>query len=151
MPTSPRSPSSSLSQNPLTIRLYKVLAANFDDDATKEALETLAELYAPTPSPASAKSKGKERASAEDLDDWDVERRDLPEQFLSSGSVDLARRLVFENAVRTTPLQSRLKELEHTVSYYLALFQFNPSRRYDLLGDVGPRYPTNGIVDGAPY
>ena len=70
---------------------------------------------------AAAKSKGKERASAEDLDDWDVERRDLPEQFLSSGSVDLARRLVFENAVRTTPLQSRLKELEHTVSRYLAL------------------------------
>ncbi|TBU55459.1 Mis12-Mtw1 protein family-domain-containing protein [Dichomitus squalens] len=64
---------------------------------------------------ATAKSKGKERASAEDLDDWDVERRDLPEQFLSSGSVDVARKLVFENASRSTPLHNRLKELEHTV------------------------------------
>ena len=74
MPTSPKSPSATLSQNPLSIRLYKVLAANFDDDATKEALNTLAELYAPSPVHPSVKSKGKEvkreRLEAEDyLDD----------------------------------------------------------------------------------
>ncbi|EKM55271.1 uncharacterized protein PHACADRAFT_143387, partial [Phanerochaete carnosa HHB-10118-sp] len=62
MASSPRSPSATLAQNPLSLRLYKVLAANFDDDATKEALETLAELYAPTPSPGVAvKTKRREK------------------------------------------------------------------------------------------
>ena len=37
-------------QNPISLRLYKVLSANFDDDATREALDTLAELYAPSTS-----------------------------------------------------------------------------------------------------
>ncbi|KAI0373041.1 oligomeric complex COG6 [Pilatotrama ljubarskyi] len=37
-------------QNPISLRLYKVLGASFDDDATREALDTLAELYAPPPS-----------------------------------------------------------------------------------------------------
>ena len=41
-----RSPSSQPS-NPLSTRLYKVLASNFDDESTREALNTLAELYAP--------------------------------------------------------------------------------------------------------
>ncbi|PIL35324.1 hypothetical protein GSI_02049 [Ganoderma sinense ZZ0214-1] len=62
-----------------------------------------------------AKSKGKERASAEDLDDWDVQRRDLPEQFLGSGSVDVARGLVFGDASKKTPLLGRLQELEYTM------------------------------------
>ena len=78
MPTSPKSPSTSLSQNPLTIRLYKVLAANFDDDSTKEALDTLSELYAPAPSTTNfVKSKGKEvkreKVEIEDEDDADEE------------------------------------------------------------------------------
>ncbi|KAI1797063.1 Mis12-Mtw1 protein family-domain-containing protein [Ganoderma leucocontextum] len=64
---------------------------------------------------AAAKSKGKERASAEDLDDWDVERRDLPEQFLASGSVDVARGLVFGDPSKKTPLLGRLQELEYTM------------------------------------
>lgn len=73
MASSPRSPSTTLTQNPLSLRLYKVLAANFDDDATKEALDTLAELYAPAPGPAAAavNAKGKEvrRELEDDLDD----------------------------------------------------------------------------------
>ena len=64
---------------------------------------------------ASARSKGKERASEDDLDDWDVERRDLPEQFLSSGSVDRARRLLSDDSSKTSSLQAQLKELEYTV------------------------------------
>ena len=49
-PSSSRIPSlsSPQSQNPISLRLYKVLSANFDDDATREALDTLAELYAPS-------------------------------------------------------------------------------------------------------
>jgi hypothetical protein len=36
------------------MRLYKVLGSNFEDDATKEALRTLSELYA-TPGPSKVK------------------------------------------------------------------------------------------------
>jgi hypothetical protein len=36
------------------MRLYKVLGSNFEDDATKEALRTLSELYA-TPGPSKTK------------------------------------------------------------------------------------------------
>ncbi|KAH9945786.1 oligomeric complex COG6 [Epithele typhae] len=45
-------------QNPISLRLYKVLGAHFDDDATREALDTLAELYAPAPASAAASSSG---------------------------------------------------------------------------------------------
>lgn len=34
-----------LSRNPVSLRIYKVLGANFDDEATKEALTTLSDLY----------------------------------------------------------------------------------------------------------
>ncbi|KAI0324747.1 hypothetical protein GY45DRAFT_1331204 [Cubamyces sp. BRFM 1775] len=61
------------------------------------------------------KAKGKERATAEDLDDWDVEKRDLPSEFLSSGSVDLARELVFGDTSKRNPLSGRLKDLEYTM------------------------------------
>ncbi|KAJ7814128.1 oligomeric complex COG6 [Mycena olivaceomarginata] len=43
------------SRNPISLRLYKVLGTNFDDDATREALQTLSELYA-----TSSTLKGKE-------------------------------------------------------------------------------------------
>ncbi|EIW57165.1 uncharacterized protein TRAVEDRAFT_149392 [Trametes versicolor FP-101664 SS1] len=61
------------------------------------------------------KAKGKERASAEDLDDWDVERRDLPEQLLSHGSLELARGIVLGEASKRNPLSGRLQELEYTM------------------------------------
>ncbi|KAG6867048.1 hypothetical protein C0993_007225 [Termitomyces sp. T159_Od127] len=34
-------------RNPISVRLYKVLSNNFDDDATKEALQILSDLYIP--------------------------------------------------------------------------------------------------------
>ncbi|KZW02874.1 oligomeric complex COG6 [Exidia glandulosa HHB12029] len=43
-------------RNPISLRLYKVLAANFEDDATREALRTLSEFY----QPATDKGKGKQ-------------------------------------------------------------------------------------------
>ena len=51
-------------RNPVSLRLYKVLSTNFDDEETRQALRTLTELYA-TPS-----TKGKE-ASTASLDDAD--------------------------------------------------------------------------------
>src|SRR6267154_3529948 len=43
---------SPLARNPVSLRLYKVLGATFEDDATKEALSTLSDLYSPSESPA---------------------------------------------------------------------------------------------------
>ncbi|KAF9555820.1 oligomeric complex COG6 [Agrocybe pediades] len=66
----PRTPStasatstwSSQSRNPVSARLYKVLSTNFDDEETRQALQTLSDLYA-TP-------KGKEvRVVPDDADD----------------------------------------------------------------------------------
>jgi hypothetical protein len=56
-------------RNPVSLRLYKVLGTNFDDDSTREALLTLSDLYATHGSP-----KGKEiRRDVEDPEDDDVE------------------------------------------------------------------------------
>lgn len=75
-PSSPSKPPHSRShstqhQNPLSIRLYKVLASNFDDDSTKEALNTLAELYAPAvvSPPTHVKGKGVQRRESDDEED----------------------------------------------------------------------------------
>ncbi|CAL1705507.1 unnamed protein product [Somion occarium] len=75
--SSSKTPNSSAPQpqNPLSIRLYKVLAANFDDESTKEALNTLAELYAP-PATLSAinKGKGTQKRESDDEEEEDEER-----------------------------------------------------------------------------
>ncbi|KAJ7139696.1 oligomeric Golgi complex subunit 6 [Mycena epipterygia] len=57
------------SRNPVSLRLYKVLGTNFDDEATREALQTLSELYA---TPGSA-VKGKEAARNIEDDELDEE------------------------------------------------------------------------------
>ncbi|KAG9013500.1 Golgi transport complex subunit 6 [Tulasnella sp. 427] len=46
-PGNNRLPSSIPSKNPLALRLYKVLGANYSDASTREALETLSSFYAP--------------------------------------------------------------------------------------------------------
>ena len=51
-------------RNPVSLRLYKVLSTNFDDNDTRQALGTLSELYA------APKSKDT-LAVVEDLDDDD--------------------------------------------------------------------------------
>jgi len=70
-PTKHTGPSSSQPQNPLSIRLYKVLATNFDDGSTKEALDTLSSLYAPSPSLPNIIVKGKQAKLDNAEDDWD--------------------------------------------------------------------------------
>jgi len=37
------------SRNPISLRLYKVLGANYQDASTREALETLSSFYSPVP------------------------------------------------------------------------------------------------------
>ncbi|CAK5280086.1 unnamed protein product [Mycena citricolor] len=47
----------SVPRNPVSLRLYKVLGTNFNDESTQEALQTLSELYA---GPVEGTAKGKE-------------------------------------------------------------------------------------------
>lgn len=61
-------------QNPISLRLYKVLGANFEDEAIQEALFTLSELYAP-PISVTASTKGKE--VKRDLDDGEQEDQEV--------------------------------------------------------------------------
>lgn len=54
-------------RNPVSLRLYKILGTNFDDEATKGALQTLSDLYATSEAP-----KGKDvKRDAEYMDDED--------------------------------------------------------------------------------
>ncbi|KAG7452966.1 oligomeric complex COG6 [Guyanagaster necrorhizus] len=63
---------SAQSRNPVSLRLYKVLGTNFDDEATKEALCTLSDLYA---TPSSRKGKVVQRGNDDDDDDDDTRVR----------------------------------------------------------------------------
>ncbi|KAI0318919.1 oligomeric complex COG6 [Amylostereum chailletii] len=56
-----------LARNPVALRLYKVLGATFDDEATKEALITLSDLYSIPPS--SIKGKEVRREPDEEVED----------------------------------------------------------------------------------
>lgn len=59
------------SRSPVSLRLYKVLGTNFDDEATREALRTLSDLYA---TPSHGKGKAVQRGDDE-LDGDDEESR----------------------------------------------------------------------------
>ncbi|KIK63403.1 hypothetical protein GYMLUDRAFT_197030 [Collybiopsis luxurians FD-317 M1] len=70
----------SQSRNPVSLRLYKVLGTNFDDESTRDALQTLSELYASGSSSGSETNlKGKEGAkndlSFRDEDDEEFEEK----------------------------------------------------------------------------
>ncbi|KIM86455.1 hypothetical protein PILCRDRAFT_327206 [Piloderma croceum F 1598] len=57
------------SRNPISLRLYKVLGTNFNDEASREALRTLSDLYVSVPPPGSLKGKEIQRDSDEVEDD----------------------------------------------------------------------------------
>jgi conserved oligomeric Golgi complex subunit 6 len=70
---------SPLARNPISLRLYKVLGASFDDEATREALSTLSELYSPSGSPALHPTEKQDDTGPCEVDEADVERiRDVP-------------------------------------------------------------------------
>ncbi|KAF9460640.1 oligomeric Golgi complex subunit 6 [Collybia nuda] len=60
--------SSTPGRNPISLRLYKVLSSNYQDDATREALQTLSELYV-VPGP--SKIREHPPADAQEADDFD--------------------------------------------------------------------------------
>ncbi|KAL6298336.1 Mis12-Mtw1 protein family-domain-containing protein [Sparassis latifolia] len=63
----------------------------------------------------SAKSKGKQRASADQLDEWEVNEYDLPPHFRGGENVGLARKIISAGSDGKSPLRSRLEELEYTM------------------------------------
>ncbi|SJL04371.1 related to Conserved oligomeric Golgi complex subunit 6 [Armillaria ostoyae] len=71
------------SRNPVSLRLYKVLGTNFDDEATREALRTLSDLYA---IPSHGKGKAVQRGDDElDGDDGESRLRSKDATELPSG------------------------------------------------------------------
>jgi conserved oligomeric Golgi complex subunit 6 len=60
------------SRNPISLRLYKVLGTNFNDEASREALRTLSDLYVSVPPPGSQKGKEVQR-EIDEVDDDDAE------------------------------------------------------------------------------
>jgi conserved oligomeric Golgi complex subunit 6 len=56
--------SANLGWNPISLRLYKVLGANYDDAGTREALDTLSTFYT---TPALASPTSKEADGGEDI------------------------------------------------------------------------------------
>ncbi|KZT27286.1 oligomeric complex COG6 [Neolentinus lepideus HHB14362 ss-1] len=86
------SPSPTHGRNPVSLRLYKVLGAGFEDEPTKEALRTLSELYGAT-SASGAKTtlvngktaKGETQVDSDTDDDDDTEEGASEEAKLSLG------------------------------------------------------------------
>jgi conserved oligomeric Golgi complex subunit 6 len=72
-------------RNPVSLRVYKLLRTNFNDDATREALQTLSELYG-TPASVNLLAKGKELKL--DYDDWNEEDDDEHEANRPSVTVN---------------------------------------------------------------
>ncbi|KAI0280541.1 oligomeric complex COG6 [Russula aff. rugulosa BPL654] len=70
---------SPLSRNPVSLRLYKVLGATFEDDATKEALSTLSDLYSPSESPAVVSITKEDAVVPDGVDELDADSvKDVP-------------------------------------------------------------------------
>ena len=63
----------------------------------------------------SAKAKGKQKATAEDVALWDISEKDLPEYFRGKDGLGLARALVEANAGQRSPLQDRMDDLQFAV------------------------------------
>lgn len=73
--------------NPISLRIYKAISTNFDDTASREALEIASSFYA-------KRDKGKGRAEAEDPDgDDDIvpRRRTLKGQSAAAARRNLKR------------------------------------------------------------
>ncbi|KAF4576413.1 Golgi transport complex subunit 6 [Pleurotus pulmonarius] len=88
-PTIRPSVSHSSQRNPISARLYKLLGTSFDDNATREALQTLSELYATQ----STSSKGKDIVH-DTSDDHDSQVYDAELEVLSASRANTSHMLV---------------------------------------------------------
>lgn len=62
-----------------------------------------------------SKSKGKQRASLEQLDEWDIQEHALPAHFRGQNNIDLARKIVVAGASGNGRLKERLQDLEYSM------------------------------------
>jgi conserved oligomeric Golgi complex subunit 6 len=70
---------SPLARNPVSLRLYKVLGATFDDEATREALSTLSDLYSPSEPSDRCPTGDKDDIGRTEADEINVEKmKDVP-------------------------------------------------------------------------
>jgi conserved oligomeric Golgi complex subunit 6 len=70
---------SPLARNPVSLRLYKVLGATFEDEATREALSTLSDLYAPSGTPTVVSAAKEDTTVLDAVDGVDAESvKDVP-------------------------------------------------------------------------
>ena len=70
---------SPLARNPVSLRLYKVLGATFEDEATKEALSTLSDLYSPSKSQAIVSTAKEDVVVPDAADEVDLDTaKDVP-------------------------------------------------------------------------
>ncbi|KAI0253558.1 oligomeric Golgi complex subunit 6 [Lactifluus subvellereus] len=70
---------SPLARNPVSLRLYKVLGATFDDEATREALSTLSELYSSSEPPDVRPTARQDDIVHDEVDGIDAEKiKDVP-------------------------------------------------------------------------
>ena len=89
--------------------------------------DVLAELDKQVPPSTSAKAKGKQRATSQEVEEWSSPREyELPEVFRGEGGVGLARGVIADagrEGGRKSPLSERLEGLEFKVgAYFFALF-----------------------------
>jgi len=77
---------SPLARNPVSLRLYKVLGATFEDEATSEALNTLSDLYSPAAFSVVGASVKEDATAHDGIDEVDLESlKDVP-SFLRAAS-----------------------------------------------------------------
>jgi hypothetical protein len=70
---------SPLARNPVSLRLYKVLGATFEDEATKEALSTLSYLYSLSESSAVISAAKEDVVAPDGIDEVDMDSvKDVP-------------------------------------------------------------------------
>lgn len=85
--------------NPISLRIYKAIGTSFDDPGSREALELVSSIYAPT---TSAKGKEKERNENGHVDyGFDFEEDEAPRRRTLKGqSASMARKYLKKDVER---------------------------------------------------
>ena len=122
-------------RNPVSLRLYKVLSTNFDDEETRQALNTLSDLYAtPLPPPPTTSTKGKSselQPQTVTVDDRDEEQA-LHDADMASTPVTATSAVLVEVVPGESAARAR-KNLRRDMENQLA----EGSRRFlEALGEV---------------
>ena len=121
-------------RNPVSLRLYKVLSTNFDDEETRQALSTLSDLYATLSPPPTTSTKGKSselQPQTVTVDDRDEEQT-LHDADMASTPVTATSAVLVEVIPGESAAKAR-KNLRRDMENQLA----EGSRRFlEALGEV---------------